>query len=159
MMRIVTLYMGQMRWSFMMGIVQDYAGPQPSPVDLERIDNLQSFTLNNAHYYCETADITRPFPSSHPVSDPSWEFVWNRWMTQPFRELELANHCPHLLQVLISSFDSQSKSCLWMASSCGCSILDFSSACAQSCCIVLWVQYLWHETQSKCWKKSIAINH
>lgn len=23
---------------------------------------LQQFTLNNAHYYCETADISRPFP-------------------------------------------------------------------------------------------------
>ena len=27
------------------------------------------------------------------------------------------------------------------------------------CCFVLWVQYLWNETQSKCWKKSTAINH
>jgi hypothetical protein len=25
---------------------------------------LQQFTLNNAHYYCETADISRPFPRS-----------------------------------------------------------------------------------------------
>ena len=82
-----------------MSTVQDYSGPHITPVEAERIENLQSYALNNAHYFCETADITRPFPSNHGVLDPSWEFVWNRWLTQPFRDLGLKSHCPHLLQV------------------------------------------------------------
>ena len=59
---------------------------------------MQRFTLNNAHYFCETADVTRAFPSRHPVSEPSWEFVWNRWIAASLREVGLGNHCPHLLQ-------------------------------------------------------------
>lgn len=59
---------------------------------------MPKFTLNNAHYFCETADITRPFPSSHSVDDPSWEFVWNRWLAASLRNVGLLSHCPHLLQ-------------------------------------------------------------
>ncbi len=60
---------------------------------------MHKYTLNNAHYFCETADITRPFPSRHAVSDPSWEFVWNRWLAVSLRSQNLAEHCPQLLQV------------------------------------------------------------
>ena len=38
------------------------AGLPPPKQDLEFWRALQQFTLNNAHYYCETADISRPFP-------------------------------------------------------------------------------------------------
>lgn len=60
---------------------------------------MHKYTLNNAHYFCETADITRPFPSSHAVTDPSWEFVWNRWLAVSLRNQDLPEHCPQLLQV------------------------------------------------------------
>ena len=60
---------------------------------------MHKYTLNNAHYFCETADITRPFPSSHAVKDPSWEFVWNRWLAVSLRNQDLPGHCPQLLQV------------------------------------------------------------
>ncbi|KAL4443884.1 hypothetical protein ABPG75_011621 [Micractinium tetrahymenae] len=59
---------------------------------------LQQFTLNNAHYYCETADISRPFPSDRDPRDPNPEFVWNSWLRQPLVELGLYDHCPTLLQ-------------------------------------------------------------
>ncbi|KAL4449511.1 hypothetical protein ABPG77_007155 [Micractinium sp. CCAP 211/92] len=59
---------------------------------------LQQFTLNNAHYYCETADISRPFPSERDPRDPNPEFVWNSWLRQPLVELGLYDHCPALLQ-------------------------------------------------------------
>lgn len=55
-----------------------------------------------AHYYCETLDITRPFPSDRPVKDPSWAFVWNKALTSPFRRVGLDGAfavCPALLQV------------------------------------------------------------
>jgi hypothetical protein len=38
------------------------AGLPPPKGDTEFWRALQQFTLNNAHYYCETADISRPFP-------------------------------------------------------------------------------------------------
>jgi hypothetical protein len=55
-----------------------------------------------AHYYCESIDVTRPFPSDRPVSDPSWPFVWNKALSSPFRRLGLDGPnavCPALLQV------------------------------------------------------------
>ena len=56
------------------------------------------YSLNNAHYFCETADVTRPFPSSHPVGLPSGEFVWNAWLAASLAAVGLPGHCPRLLQ-------------------------------------------------------------
>lgn len=67
--------------------------------EVDRAEMMHKYTLNNAHYFCETADITRPFPSGHVVSDPSWEFVWNRWLAVSLRSQNLADLCPQLLQV------------------------------------------------------------
>jgi len=61
-------------------------------------ERLTSFPLDGAHYYCETLDVTRPFPSARPVGEPSWEFVWNRWLSTAFRRHGLGAHCPALLQ-------------------------------------------------------------
>ena len=70
-----------------------------SPEELERIEMMHKYVLSNAHFYCETVDISRPFPSSSPVSEPSWEFVWNRWLSAGLRAIGLSEHCPHLMQV------------------------------------------------------------
>ena len=61
---------------------------------------LTEFPISGYHYFCETVDITRPFPSSHSVTDPSWEFVWNYYLTQPFRRVGLGAVAPHMLQGL-----------------------------------------------------------
>ena len=74
------------------------SGQRLTPEEVDRVEMMPKFTLNNAHYFCETADITRPFPSSHSVDDPSWEFVWNRWLAAFLRNVGLLSHCPHLLQ-------------------------------------------------------------
>ena len=71
------------------------------------MDTMPKFTLNNAHYFCETADITRPFPSPCPAGRPSWEFVWNRWLAASLAAVDLQGHCPHLLQVLTWLFAAQ----------------------------------------------------
>ena len=75
------------------------SGQRLTPEEVDRADMMHKYTLNNAHYFCETADVTRPFPSRHPVSSPSWEFVWNRWLAASLRSQGLAEHCPQLLQV------------------------------------------------------------
>ena len=78
----------------------DVEGGQPlSQKELDRLALLPEYTLDNAHYYCETADVSRPFPSARPVSQPSWEFVWNRWLTAALRQCGLLSACPHLMQV------------------------------------------------------------
>lgn len=60
---------------------------------------MHKYVLSNAHFYCETVDMSRPFPSSSPLDDPSWEFVWNRWLSAALRAVGLPTHCPHLMQV------------------------------------------------------------
>jgi len=62
------------------------------------VEMVPTFALNNAHFFCETADVSRGFPSGAPAGAPSWEFVWNRWLAAPLREAGLPGHCPHLLQ-------------------------------------------------------------
>eukprot|EP00955_Chlamydomonas_euryale_P003948 40845-Chlamydomonas_euryale.AAC.4 len=52
-----------------------------------------------AHFYCETLDVTRPFPSASPVASPSWDFVWNRWLGCALRRTRgLEAVVPALLQ-------------------------------------------------------------
>lgn len=63
---------------------------------------MHKYVLSNAHFYCETVDISRSFPSSNPLEDPSWEFVWNRWLSAALRAVGLPTHCPHLMQVPLS---------------------------------------------------------
>ncbi|GIL81031.1 hypothetical protein Vretimale_9264 [Volvox reticuliferus] len=67
------------------------------------IERLLSFPVDGAHFLCDTLDITRPFPSYRAVKEPSWDFVWNRWMSAPFRNLGLDHLCPPLLQGLCES--------------------------------------------------------
>ena len=75
------------------------SGQRLTPEEVDRAEMMHKYTLNNAHYFCETADVTRPFPSRRPVCSPSWEFVWNRWLAASLRSQGLAEHCPQLLQV------------------------------------------------------------
>ena len=69
------------------------------------------FRVDGAHYYCDTADVTRPFPGRRGVGGggrreggggapppPSWEFVWNRALAAPLRAAGLPAPCPHLVQ-------------------------------------------------------------
>mmetsp|Transcript_40321 Transcript_40321/g.114154 ORF Transcript_40321/g.114154 Transcript_40321/m.114154 type:complete len:819 (+) Transcript_40321:201-2657(+) len=73
-------------------------GRQLSREELRKVDSLLEFPLDGAHFFCETADATRPFPSEHSPSDPAWEWVWNRWLSSPLRALNLHDVCPNLQQ-------------------------------------------------------------
>ena len=73
--------------------------------DFRQGEMLAEFPVAGYHFFCETVDITRPFPSSHAVAQPSWEYVWNHYLTQPFRTAgcSLPGVTPHLCQGLAES--------------------------------------------------------
>lgn len=68
--------------------------------EVKNILELTELDVDGKHYFCETRDITRPFPSRMPVNRPDPEFVWNAWFTTPFVNIGLPTHCVTLLQVL-----------------------------------------------------------
>lgn len=94
------------------------AGLPPPRADGDFWRAMQQFTLNNAHYYCETADISRPFPSERDPRDPAPEFVWNSWLRQPLLELGLYDHCPALLQGAVECSAQQLPGCSTKFSMC-----------------------------------------
>ncbi|KAH9602590.1 hypothetical protein KSS87_021997, partial [Heliosperma pusillum] len=54
--------------------------------------------IDGKHYFCETRDISRPFPSRVPLDQPDDEFIWNGWLASPFKIIGLPQHCVNLLQ-------------------------------------------------------------
>lgn len=76
--------------------------PQPQGKgELKNIQELIELDIDGKHYFCETRDITRPFPSCMQLHNPDDEFVWNGWFSEPFKEIGLPQHCVILLQVLL----------------------------------------------------------
>ncbi|KAG1680617.1 hypothetical protein FOA52_015066 [Chlamydomonas sp. UWO 241] len=70
------------------------------------VERLTTFPIDGAHFYCETFDVTRPFPSPRPVFEPSWDFVWNRWLGSSVRGLPgMRGVVPSLMQGLCQSRD------------------------------------------------------
>lgn len=73
--------------------------PQPQGKgELKNIQELAELDIDGKHYFCETRDITRPFPSAISSQNPDGEFVWNAWFSKPFRDIGLPKHCIILLQ-------------------------------------------------------------
>ncbi|KAH9305500.1 hypothetical protein KI387_009904, partial [Taxus chinensis] len=66
--------------------------------ELKNIQEFADIDIDGKHYFCETRDITRPFPSEASILDPDEEFVWNQWLSSPFKDLGLLQHCVILLQ-------------------------------------------------------------
>jgi len=70
-----------------------------------RISKITEFQIHGAHWYCEEADVTRPFPSDRSTNDPSWQFTWNAWLTESFRSVNLGFCCPALMEGTAESKD------------------------------------------------------
>ncbi|XP_074320101.1 putative phosphoinositide phosphatase SAC9 [Silene latifolia] len=73
----------------------------PQAVGKGEANNIQELPLLNIdgkHYFCETRDISRPFPSRMPLDQPDDEFVWNGWLSSRFKSIGLPQHCVILLQ-------------------------------------------------------------
>ncbi|KAJ1396461.1 WW domain [Sesbania bispinosa] len=66
--------------------------------EVKNVLELTELDIDGKHYFCETRDITRPFPSRMSVHQPDPEFVWNEWFSTPFVNIGLPNHCVTLLQ-------------------------------------------------------------
>ncbi|CAN0916183.1 Probable phosphoinositide phosphatase SAC9 [Linum grandiflorum] len=66
--------------------------------ELKNVQELTELDIDGKHYFCETADITRPFPSRMSLENPDDEFVWNGWLSMPFKNIGLPQHCVILLQ-------------------------------------------------------------
>lgn len=67
--------------------------------ELKNIQELAELDIDGKHYFCETRDITRSFPSRRSFQEPDDEFVWNGWFSKPFKDIGLPKHCVILLQV------------------------------------------------------------
>ncbi|OMP06550.1 hypothetical protein COLO4_08073 [Corchorus olitorius] len=73
--------------------------PQPQGKgELKNVQELAELDFDGKHYFCETRDLTRPFPSRMSLLSPDDEFVWNGWLSMPFRNIGLMQHCVILLQ-------------------------------------------------------------
>ncbi|GAQ84463.1 Sac domain-containing Phosphoinositide Phosphatase [Klebsormidium nitens] len=78
--------------------------PQPQPAsELKNITELTETAIDGCHYFCETRDLTRPFPSGAPVGEPDREYVWNEWLAAPFKRIGLPSHCVVLMQGVAES--------------------------------------------------------
>eukprot|EP00002_Diphylleia_rotans_P031794 TRINITY_DN6623_c0_g1_i1.p1 TRINITY_DN6623_c0_g1~~TRINITY_DN6623_c0_g1_i1.p1 ORF type:complete len:1554 (+),score=313.59 TRINITY_DN6623_c0_g1_i1:61-4722(+) len=74
--------------------------PHPiDPVEEKNLETLKDLNLNQKHIYCETYDLTRPFPSLHqPHVNFRREFCVNNWVALPFSRIGLRQFCPVLIQ-------------------------------------------------------------
>jgi hypothetical protein len=66
--------------------------------ELKNVDVLQEYPINGLHYYSETYDLTRPYPSTNAVDDYDNEFCWNDHITHEFNSLGMRKWCCVLLQ-------------------------------------------------------------
>ena len=67
---------------------------------------LLEYPVEGCHFYCHTADVTRPWPWGGPhtnsigLDSAEPEFTWNSWLAQPFAAAGCSAVCPPLVQGL-----------------------------------------------------------
>ncbi|KAG2375030.1 hypothetical protein C9374_010034 [Naegleria lovaniensis] len=66
--------------------------------EVKNCELMAEFQLKGLHFYCETYDLTRPFPSTHSPQDYTEEFCWNTHLTESFRKIRMRSWCCVLLQ-------------------------------------------------------------
>lgn len=82
--------------------------------EVKNVQELTELEIDGKHYFCETRDITRPFPSRMPLENPDDEFVWNGWFSMPFKNIGLPQHCVTLLQVFLYAWYLHTNACLFV---------------------------------------------
>ena len=66
--------------------------------------SLFEFSIDGTHFYCETFDVSRPFPygnSKSGLTSPDREWVWNAALAAPLRATNIPGICPTLVQGLV----------------------------------------------------------
>ncbi|KAJ5067526.1 phosphoinositide phosphatase sac9-related [Anaeramoeba ignava] len=64
----------------------------------KNIEIMPDFPIDGLHFYCESLDITKPFPSHSLIEDYNPDFCWNKWLKEPFEQIGLSGWCIVLLQ-------------------------------------------------------------
>lgn len=59
---------------------------------------VNNFPIDKMHFFCETMDLTRPYPSDHFVNDYDESFCWNQRWRLPFARFGVEFVCIVLLQ-------------------------------------------------------------
>ncbi|KNC50170.1 SAC domain-containing protein 9 [Thecamonas trahens ATCC 50062] len=73
--------------------------PAPcSKAEAKAMAALMGYPLDSLHCFCESLDLTRPFPSVEPVDSPHPAFTYNSWLAEPFATLGLRGFCVSLIQ-------------------------------------------------------------
>ena len=70
----------------------------PNKVELKNFETLSEFIVDGLHFYCETYDMTRSFPSTYNKWNYNHNFAWNDFLAEPFVRAGLREWCPVLLQ-------------------------------------------------------------
>ena len=73
-----------------------------TPEEAKHLDCLLDFPLDGVHFFCETLDVSRPFPGG-PAGSACSEFVYNRWYRKCFVDAGLGDYCQVLVQGLAES--------------------------------------------------------
>lgn len=58
---------------------------------------LTEFPVDGSHFFCDSLDLTRPFPSVHAPADAVPDYVWNAALAEPLRAAGLEG-IPILMQ-------------------------------------------------------------
>ena len=72
--------------------------------EMRNLNTLTEYAIEGVHFYCETLDISSPFPG-RAGSDFCSEFVWNEWLGLPFWKDGLHHFCPRLFQGFAESME------------------------------------------------------
>lgn len=110
--------------------------------EVKNVQELTDLDIDGKHYFCETRDITRPFPSHMSFHEPDDEFVWNGWFSMPFKDVGLPQHCVILLQVLHSSYPHSLSHSFSNVYCPGLSPFNVNTRC--SCLCMICSSYLLH---------------
>eukprot|EP01080_Neovahlkampfia_damariscottae_P005190 gene5190-8796_t len=74
---------------------------QQNKNETKNMELLLDYPLNGLHFYCETLDLTCPFPNSNSVYfGYDKEFRWNEFISEEFRRIGMNDLCCILLQGL-----------------------------------------------------------
>lgn len=75
---------------------------QKSQKGQSRLNDFQDL-IKDRHFYCETYDLTRPYPSTESPLNYDLEFCWNQRFRAPFEKLKCGYVCIVMLQGYMNS--------------------------------------------------------